>query len=242
MEQGGKITQETRGWDEVKQHTFPQRLKEESHDYRYFPDPDVPKLILSEDEMFSEEKIRESLPELPWERRARLRDTFKLKAEDYEMYTRTITLGDYFEHVADALHGDLTLVLLAANYISSDLVNLYPNGIIEIKPKDFARVIQMINANELSSRGAKDLLRLLTLSEGDPRGIAEKHNLLQKSNEDELVVVITQIIKEYPDVVLDYKSGKSQALQFLLGQGMRATKGSANPNILKKLLETELNV
>ena len=240
LDRGEKIIQETRGWDESKQQTFAQRRKEESHDYRYFPDPDVPKLILSEDSEFNEEVIRQQLPELPWERRAKLKDVFKLKKEDYEMYTRDRLLGDYFEKVAGILGSDGQAIALAANYISSDLANLYSDSQIKISPDHFSRVIQMVTHGELSSRGAKNLLKLLTTNEGDPRAIAETHNLLQRSNEEEMKKIISEIIADHPDVVRDYKSGKEATLQFLIGQGMQRTKGAANPTVLKKLFRNEL--
>ncbi len=240
IEGGGIVVQETRGWDETKNTSFSQRLKEESHDYRYFPDPDLPKLKLSEIKDFQREKLREELPELPWQKRERLKKEFGLKDEDVEVFVRSHEWGKYLESVAASLGGNKKLVVLASNYITSDLAGLVKNSSVvwdgnTPTASNFSRLMLMIDSGKISSRGAKDILKVMYEKGTEPEVVAEKQNLLQKSDEGELGAIIKKIIDANSAVVLDYKNGKEPALQFLIGQAMKETKGSANPEILKKL-------
>jgi aspartyl-tRNA(Asn)/glutamyl-tRNA(Gln) amidotransferase subunit B len=232
LERGEKIVQETRGWDENKEETFSQRAKEDSHDYRYFPDPDLPKLYISEIPEFSGETLKASLPELPWEKRERYKKQYGLKDADTEIYMREPERGSYFEEVAAMLKPEEAA--LASNYITSDLKEL-------VNSRQFAGIITMIGEGALSSRGAKDLLKLLPLDARDARVIAEEHGLIQKSDEGEIKKVAEKIIIENQKAVDEYKSGKEASMQYLIGQAMRETKGSANPQILKKVFEGMLN-
>jgi aspartyl-tRNA(Asn)/glutamyl-tRNA(Gln) amidotransferase subunit B len=236
LEKGEKIIQETRGWDEAKQKTYSQRIKEDSHDYRYFPDPDLPKLMVSE--VFDLKKLKEGLPELPWQRRERYVKDFGIKDQDAESYVVNMSLGEFFEKVIVDFSGNREFIKLASNYISSDLVGLlskdsnlkYPDD------KSFAKIILMVSEGKLSSRGAKDLLLKIVKDGGSPEEIAEKEGLIQKNDEGELKAVLEKLIAENPKVVADYKAGKEASLQFFVGQAMKATKGSANPQVIKKVL------
>lgn len=230
IERGEKVVQETRGWDDNAGKTFSQRAKEDSHDYRYFPDPDLPKIFVSEVPEFSQEELVKSLPEMPKEKRERLKNDFGLKELDVEIYTRDKEMGAFFEEVASELGGDKDLVSVASNYIISDLKKLIP-------VKDFSKVIKMISSGELSSRGAKDILKILETEGGDPRVVAEKNNLLQKSNVEELKTMAEKIISENEKVVDEYRKGKLASIEFLVGQGMKVSKGSANPKVLKEIFE-----
>ena len=240
LEAGGAVVQETRGWDEKKNATFSQRRKETSDDYRYFPDPDLPKLKISEVEEFRHLE----LPELPWERRERYRRDYGIKDEDIEIYVSDEKLGKFFEEVAERLDNDKNPVRLASNYITSDLAGL--QQIVQhpvfdkINAGDFAELIEMAGSGEVSSRGAKDILKIMVEKGGNPKEIAEYENLLQKSDEGELKAIVEKIVAENEKVVADYKSGNEKAIQFLIGQGMKETKGSANPSVLKKLFEEML--
>ncbi|MCX6717665.1 MAG: Asp-tRNA(Asn)/Glu-tRNA(Gln) amidotransferase subunit GatB [Candidatus Taylorbacteria bacterium] len=241
LEKGEKIIQETRGWDEAKQKTYSQRIKEDSHDYRYFPDPDLPKLMVSE--VFDLKKLKEGLPELPWQRRERYVKDFGIKDQDAESYVINMSLGEFFEKVIVDFSGNREHIKLASNYISSDLVGLlskdsnlkYPDE------KSFAKIILMVSEGKLSSRGAKDLLLKIVKDGGSPEEIAEKEGLIQKNDEGELKDVLEKLIAENPKVVADYKAGKEASLQFFVGQAMKATKGSANPQVIKKVLLTLLS-
>lgn len=233
LEKGEKVVQETRGWDENKSVTFSQRAKEDSHDYRYFPDPDLPKLSISEIPEFNSKVLKESLPELPWDKRERLQKDFGLKYDHAEIYVQDEERGAYFEKVAEALV-DKGSYQLASNYITTDLKVL-------INALDFALIIKMISEGEISSRGAKDIIKIIEEKGGDPKKIAEENNLIQKSDPEELKKIVQKVIEENQKVVDDYKKGNLSIIQFLVGQGMKATKGSGNPGVLKSLFEELMN-
>ena len=238
LEEGGKVKQETRGWDEDTQETFSQRLKEGAADYRYFPEPDLPKLKISEIDEFK----GMTLPELPWERRERYRKEYGIKNEDTETFVANDLLGAFFENTAAALKSDATKVKTAASYITSDIAGLIAKTgkPFEMVPKSFAALIEMVAAGAVSSRGAKDILAEMYEDGGDPKDIAESRGLLQKSDEGELRAIIDKVIAAKADAVENYKKGKESALQFLVGQAMKESRGSANPQVVKKLLEEKL--
>jgi len=239
LDSGEKINQETRGWDENKQSTFSQRKKESSHDYRYFPEPDLPKLKISELSEFDD--LKKSLPELPWSRRERyISDEVGITKEAADLLVYEKNLGDLFDSVIEIIGDNKELIKLASNYITSDLVGIHKDhkGDLEnVSAKQFASLVQMIDEGEISSRGAKDILQILYTSGGEPRNIAKEKNLIQKSDEGELKILAKKIIEDNPSVVEEFKGGKESALQFLIGQGMRATNGSANPKLLKEIFE-----
>ena len=240
LENGEKVIQETRGWNEQKQETFSQRSKENAHDYRYFPDPDLPKLQLSEMPEF----LNQDLPELPSEKRARFDKDYGVKEEDRDMYIVDTKLGDFFEEVLK-IAGDNKLSILTSNYITSDLAGLQ-KGNPDIDPfknisaENFAELIKMASGSELSSRGAKDTLAIMFKEGGEPRKIAEEKGLIQKNDEGELIAMVQKIISENEKPVAEYRAGKEASIMFLVGQGMKVSKGSANPQVLKKLFENEL--
>ncbi len=247
LERGEKVVQETRGWDEHKEVTFSQRIKEDSHDYRYFPDPDLPKLYISRIPEFSKELLLSSMPELPWERRERFVKDYGMKEEDAEMFVRLTALGSYFELAVSGFEGDKKLIKLTSNYMISDLMGLIKSTGVDVaqaivdlgskvKASSFASLVKMAGEGKISSRGAKDILKIMYEVGGAPEEIAIRENLMQESNVDALKVIIEKIISENPEVVADYKKGKESALQFFVGQGMKATKGSANPTVLKEIL------
>jgi aspartyl-tRNA(Asn)/glutamyl-tRNA(Gln) amidotransferase subunit B len=244
LDGGGKVVQETRGWDENKQQTFSQRLKEGSADYRYFPEPDLPKMILSDVPDFSREVILASLPELPWNRRARYVG-LGIKEADAVYLSGTYERGVFFDAVLDLIDSDAPLATLAANYIVSDLGGYYTKSddveYKNISPESFVALMRMVSGNELSSRGAKDVLVVMAESGGDPQTIAKEKDLLQVSDPEALRVSVREVLAANDSVVADYKAGKQAGLQFLLGQAMKATKGAGNPQMLRDLLVEELS-
>ncbi|MFA6270152.1 MAG: Asp-tRNA(Asn)/Glu-tRNA(Gln) amidotransferase subunit GatB [Candidatus Paceibacterota bacterium] len=232
LENAEKIKQETRGWDDKKQITFSQRSKENSHDYRYFPDPDLPKLKLSETEEFDEKALRLQIKETPNEKRLRMKRDFGIKDSDINFYVYNIKLGEFFEEAAKGLEAkDFQLL---SNYVVSDIASLGSKG-LALNAKNLATLIFMSASGEISSRGAKDILIKMTETGQDPKIIAEEEGLFQKSDVADLTNVVQKIISENPTAVSEYKNGKVSALQFLVGQGMKETKGSANPTVLKDL-------
>ncbi|MDD3662400.1 MAG: Asp-tRNA(Asn)/Glu-tRNA(Gln) amidotransferase subunit GatB [Candidatus Pacebacteria bacterium] len=234
--EGDKIVQETRGWDENKGVTFSQRSKENANDYRYFPDPDLPKLYLSE--VFDINKLRSELPELPKERRERYRSNYGIKNEDIESYILDKELGDWFEKVGDILKNK-DKIKIASNYITSDYLGLKKNneGIKLPSTDNFIELIEMISENKISSRVAKDILAMIVVLDNSPMKIAEEKGLIQKNDEGELREIITKILESNITVVNTYKEGKENALMSLVGQVMKETKGSANPQLVQKLLK-----
>ncbi|MBI2046262.1 MAG: Asp-tRNA(Asn)/Glu-tRNA(Gln) amidotransferase subunit GatB [Parcubacteria group bacterium] len=235
IEKGEKIVQETRGWDENAGKTFSQRLKETSQDYRYFPEPDLPKLWLSKIADFQ----NFVLPELPWQKRERYAKAYGIKSEDIETYVADRMLGGFFEEVTALLGSDKALTALASNYITSDLVGLIKisddKALGAVSPDSFAELIRMAREGIISSRGAKDILAVLFEKGGDPKKIAEEKGLLQQSDEAVLKAIARKIISENQKVADEYKNGKESAIQFLIGQGMKETKGAGNPAVLKKI-------
>lgn len=240
LENGEKVAQETRGWDEKRQVTFSQRSKEDSHDYRYFPDPDLPKLKLSEIEDLSEDSLRKELKETPTEKRERFKKEYGIKDDDIYFYVSNKPLSDLFEGSAVFLLNDKKReekeLQLLSNYIVTDISGLGAGGIY-INKKSLASIISMLISGKISSHGAKEIINKMTERDQDPKIIAEEMGLFQKSDENELTKIAIEIVAQNPNVVSEYKNGKISAIQFLVGQGMKASKGSANPQILKQIFE-----
>ncbi|HVV15505.1 MAG TPA: Asp-tRNA(Asn)/Glu-tRNA(Gln) amidotransferase subunit GatB [Candidatus Paceibacterota bacterium] len=233
LERGEKVVQETRGWDEAKQETFSQRKKESSHDYRYFPDPDLPKLKLSELPEYSLETLKRELPELPWAKRERY-VAEGINPEYAEMFVADERLGNLFEK-ASALAPEAKKLL--ANYIGSDIVGLAAKageaGLAHITPEGLSALMAMLSKNDISSRGAKDAIADVFANGGDLAEVSKKY--IQQSDAGALEAVAQKIIDAYPQVAADYKAGKTASLQFLIGQGMKETKGAGNPGVLREV-------
>ncbi len=231
-----EIIKETRGWDEAKQKTISQRKKESAEDYRYFPDPDLPKMKLHE--AFDLEKIKSELPELPEAKRARYRSDFGIKDEDIEVYINDVELAKWFEEVAKLLV-DKEKIKTASNYITSDYIGLKKTQTEARLPSsvNFAELIGMVFENKISSRVAKDILAMIVLSDESPIKIATEKNLLQQNDEGALKGIVQKIIDENSDVVATYKGGKENAIMSLVGKIIKETNGSANPQLVIKLLK-----
>lgn len=252
--EGHKIVQETRGWDDSKQATFSQRLKENSNDYRYFPDPDLPKLYISTVPDFAEKEIGATLPETPWKKRERYVTEFGLKEVDADVYVTNPDLAHYFESIVleikkDSKNNEGTIKTLS-NYLTSDFIGLLKvknlpldkKNLGQISAIQFAELISMISARTLTSRAAKDILVIMYEEGGMPSQIAEARGMVQKNDENELIKIMQGILEANPKVVDDYKAGKVAALQSLIGQGMKATKGSADPELLKTIALQLVNI
>jgi aspartyl-tRNA(Asn)/glutamyl-tRNA(Gln) amidotransferase subunit B len=242
LESGGKIDQETRGWDENGQKTFRQRVKEGSADYRYFPEPDLPKLKRSDIPEWSDEALLASLPELPEARRARY-IAAGVKEIDAELIRVDQSDASFFDDVLNEISTDEKLVTLSTNYFVSDLKGLAAktNGTFgNVTPTSFVALVRMVHAGDLSSRGAKDVLTVLHEKGGEPQVVAEHLGLLQVSDTASLQKAVDEVIEANPGPVEEYKGGKEASLQFLLGQTMKVTKGAGNPQVLRELLVTSL--
>jgi aspartyl-tRNA(Asn)/glutamyl-tRNA(Gln) amidotransferase subunit B len=236
-----EIIQETRGWDENKQATFSQRSKEDSQEYRYFPDPDLPKLVIKE--LFDLETLRKELPELPDAKRIRYKNDYGIKNEDIETFVNDPELGKWYETVMQEISKNdseaiILLAQIAANFTTSDYLGIKKANPAARLPSAnyFAELVTMFYHNEISSRAAKDILVLLTEKDFSPKNYASEHNLLQKNDENELKVLAQKIINENETVVATYKAGKENAIMSLVGKIMKETGGSANPQLARQIL------
>jgi aspartyl-tRNA(Asn)/glutamyl-tRNA(Gln) amidotransferase subunit B len=245
IEAGEKIVQETRGWDDATGKTFSQRKKEDSHDYRYFPDPDLPKLKISEISEFSNAALDATLPELPQARRDRYA-ALGLKPQEIYIYVSIPEVSAFFEAASASFAGKKESVALVSNYISSDLLGLIKKKNGEGKehliaglpfgPVEFAGLIRMIEKKDISSRGAKDILAIMCEEGGSPEKIANDKGLIQKSDEGAIKKIAEEVLAENAAAIEEYKKGKQASLMFLVGQGMKKSKGSANPEMLRATL------
>ena len=236
IESGGKVVQETRGWDEARQETFHQRLKEGSADYRYFPEPDLPALRLSLIPEFSAETLWASLPELPWARRERYQ-ALGLSQDDREYLIADPVRSAFFDEVVRELEGHAESVKLAANYFISDL----GGAVGKATPAAFASLIGMFATNQLSSRGAKDTLARMVEEGGAPEDIARENGLIQISDESLLGGVVDVIIAREESAVAQYRAGSVAVLQYLVGKAMQESGGAGNPQAFSELFITKLS-
>ncbi len=240
LDDGKEITHETRLWDKSRQVTVTMRSKEEVHDYRYFPEPDLVKYEISED---LENSIKKELPELPQKRRERFIESYGLNDYDINLLVKDKYIGDYFEEVLKNYDNPK----LACNFITSDIMGIANEcGInfkeIKLSALNCAKLLNMIEVKKISIRIAKSILPKLFEEDLDPLVIIEKENLIQINKESDIQDTIAQVIKENPGAVRDFKNGKKEAIKFLVGQIMKKTKGKANPEIVNKLLNQELEV
>jgi aspartyl-tRNA(Asn)/glutamyl-tRNA(Gln) amidotransferase subunit B len=237
LEKGELVVQETRGWDENKQITFSQRKKENAHDYRYFPDPDLPKLYLHK--LFNIDEIKSSLPELPKDRRIRY-EKLGLQTNYVEILIDNKDIGNYFDIVVNSV-GESNASLVA-NYVLSDALGLQSKDISLKLPdhKNFATLMNMTIAGELSSRGAKDILAVIMKEDQDPKEYAKKNNLIQTNDTEALKKIVEEVIAENPTQVADYKSGKEAMFMYFVGQCMKKSKGSGNPALFQEILKNAL--
>jgi aspartyl-tRNA(Asn)/glutamyl-tRNA(Gln) amidotransferase subunit B len=245
---GGKIIQETRGWDDVKGKTVSQREKEEAHDYRYFPEPDLPPLHFFQENI---QKIKSEIPELPKQRLARFIREYELDENVAGFFVKNKEFGEYFEKVISEFEPNLphekimALIKLSSNYLTSDLQGLLKGGSVKnekflITAENFSEFISLVESGKISSKIAKQVLLEMFSTGADPSNIIEEKGLSQISDEGEIKKVISEIISANPKVVADYKSGRQNALQFLVGQVMQKTKGKVNPQAARDILSKEL--
>ena len=265
LEGGKKVIQETRGWldeavassrrvagarmDDVKGVTVSQREKEEAHDYRYFPEPDLPILHLGVADFIN--KIKAEIPELPQQRRERFKKEYNLLDKEIEVFVFNKDLGEYFEKVISELPPNLPkekllkLIKLSSNYLITDLQGLLKGASVAgedflITPENFAEFITLIYTAAISSKTAKKVLGEMFSTGADPSHIIEEKGLVQITDVAEIEKIIKEVISRTPKAVEDFKKGKAASFQFLIGQVMTATKGKADPglvnNVLKQLL------
>lgn len=254
LEKGEKVTQETRGWDAEKEITYSQRLKEEAQDYRYFPDPDLPKLRVHAQEkkegLLDLDNLKKQMPELPWEKKERVIKSYAFLV-DINSLMQDEQLMSFFEETARELEKTLPdqkekSILLAYNYLTSDLKGLLEaDGAqreeLKITPQSFAQLIKLLLNESISSRAGKDVLAEMVKNGGQPDDIIQSRHLGRISDVDALDTVAQEIVQGNSQVVADYKKGKENALQFLVGQAMAKTRGAADPKLLEQSFKKILN-
>lgn len=252
LEKGEKIIQETRGYNEEKNITYSQRTKEEAEDYRYFPEPDLPPMVLyGADGLFDLEELKIALPELPWQKKERILKLYGLNDKEANLMILEAGLLDYFEKAISELKtlcpkevwSEAQKILY--NYLVTDLKGLmaeFKNQITEIRitPTQFSQLISLILEKKISSRVAKDVLREMFQTGQSADQIVKEKNLETIIDQKALLEVVDEVIKANPHAVNDYLGGKDSAIQFLVGQAMAKLKGAANPKELERFLREKL--
>ncbi|NHM28291.1 Asp-tRNA(Asn)/Glu-tRNA(Gln) amidotransferase subunit GatB [Desulfofundulus sp. TPOSR] len=239
LQEGGRIVQETRTWDENKGVTLPMRSKEEAHDYRYFPEPDLVPLVI--DRQWVEE-IRATLPELPDERRNRYIKRYDLPAYDATVLTATKEMADYFEEcvalypnakaVSNWMMGDLSRLLNAHNM---DITRC------KVSPRQLTDMLKLMDRGTISGKIAKTVFEEMFATGKDPEQIVQEKGLVQITDEGAIAAVVEEVLASNAKVVEDYLKGKDRAFGFLVGQVMKATRGKANPELVNRLLKEKLH-
>ena len=239
LEDGGKITQETRTWDETRGITLTMRSKEEAHDYRYFPDPDLVPLVISADWI---KEIQSSIPELPDQRKDRFIQQLGLPEYDAEVLTSAKQLADFYERCVEIYNSPKVV----SNWVMGEMLRMMnASGSeleeVRLKPEQLAKLLQLIDEGTISGKIAKNVFEEMFNSGKEPEAIVKEKGLVQISDEGLLEKVVQQVIEANPKSVEDYRNGKKQAIGFLVGQVMKATKGKANPGMVNKMLNELLN-
>ena len=238
IEEGGSIDQETRLFDTKKNETRSMRSKEDAHDYRYFPDPDLLPLELNDNYI---DKIKKDIPELPDEKKKRFIEKFKLSPYEANILVSDIEISKYFEEVSK--NSD---VKLATNWITGELFALLNEKNIEItespiSSKNLSKLINLIKDGTISGKIAKSVFEIMRDGDKDPITIVEEKGLKQQSDPKELENLINKVIAENPKNVEAYKSGKDKLFGFFVGQVMKNSNGKANPKLVNEILKKKLN-
>ena len=238
LEDGGVITQDTLRWDDVSGKTFSMRSKEDAKDYRYFPEPDLGIIKISEE---MKENIRKNLPEMPELRRERYVKEFNLPEYDANVLTAEKSLSDMFEKANNVCNNPKTV----SNMIMTDIIGYLNAEEIEAKEIPFTaeqlgNLVVLIDKGTISSSIAKKVLQEMFKEPKDPQKIIEEKGWVQISDEGAIKEVVLKILEANPQSIADYKAGKDRALGFLVGQAMKETKGKANPQMLNKMFLEEL--
>ena len=237
IESGNDIKQETRLFDHIKGETRSMRSKEESHDYRYFPDPDLPPLVLEESLI---EELKKNLPELPDVKKERFIKLYKLKHYDAEILVSEKYIADFFEEVVVGRDPKLVLTWITGelfSYLNKKNVTLSNSG---ISSKKISEILDLIINGTLSNRMAKELFDELLNSDKDAAQVVKEKGLSQVSDEGQIIVMINEVLKKNPKMLAQYKSGKDKLFGFFVGQVMKLSKGKANPQIVNKILKSKL--
>ena len=241
IESGGRVVQETRLWNSDEERTVSMRSKEEAHDYRYFPDPDLPLLVIDREWL---KHVERSMPELPEARRRRFVEQYALSEYDAGVLATTRALAEFFEETAK-LSGQPKA---AANWIMGDLLRFYKDSNIDlkdlsaspVKPKMLADMVSLVEKGTISGKIAKTVMEEMCRTAKPPQAIIEEKGLIQISNVDEIEKIVSKVIDENPKTVEQYRQGKTGNFGFFVGQVMKATQGRANPQTVNEVLKKRL--
>lgn len=238
VEDGRELVQETRLWDEAKGVTVPMRGKEEAHDYRYFPDPDLLPLVIDEGWI---EEIRSTLPELPDEKRARFIETYGIPLYDAQVLTSSRSLADYFEACVEHFSKPKTV----SNWVMGSILATLKaeNKTIEespVSPERLAELLRLVDSGVISGKIAKTVFDEMVSSGKPPEAIVQEKGLVQVTDADAITEVIEQVLSDHAKEVSDYRAGKTKLFGFFVGQVMKATRGKANPKMVNEILKSLL--
>ena len=239
IENGGRVIQETRLWDEEQGVTRPMRSKEEAMDYRYFPEPDLPKIIISNDRL---EKVKKEMPEFADKKTKRFIEEYKLNEKEAITLATEPELAEYYEEIVKKSDEPK----LSANWMLTEILRVLKEKNIgieqfSISSENIAKLIKLIKSNVISSKIAKEVFEILQVENKDPEIIVKEKGLIQITDNSEIEKIVEQVLKENQQSVEDYKAGKSNALKYLVGQAMKLSRGKANPQMINELILKKLS-
>ena len=238
IENGGRVIQETRLWDEEQGVTRPMRSKEEAMDYRYFPEPDLPKIIISNDRL---EKVKKEMPEFADKKTKRFIEEYKLNEKEAITLATEPELAEYYEEIVKKSDEPK----LSANWMLTEILRVLKEKNIGIEQfsvssENIAKLIKLIKSNVISSKIAKEVFEILQVENKDPKIIVKEKGLIQITDNSEIEKIVEQVLEENQQSVEDYKAGKSNALKYLVGQAMKLSRGKANPQMINELILKKL--
>lgn len=241
LEKGEKVTQETRGWDEAEQKTISQRSKEQAHDYRYMPDPDIPPLVLDENYI---SKVEKSMPIMPGELRDKLAG-LQLNQSALDTIIDAIEAGRFMNSVVEKTNVDNARRIIG--WLTGEVQALVAGNQLswseaKLEEKSFIDLADMVANKKLSSTAAKTIVSELVLNGGEAETIAKEKNLLQVSDTAEIEKIVLEVLADNPQAALDVKNGEMKAIGFLVGQVMKASQGKANPGLAQELIRKHLSL
>ena len=239
IENGGRVVQETRLWDEEQGVTRPMRSKEEAMDYRYFPEPDLPKIIISNDRL---EKVKKEMPEFADKKTKRFIEEYKLNEKEAITLATEPELAEYYEEIVKKSDEPK----LSANWMLTEILRVLKEKNIGIEQfsvssENIAKLIKLIKSNVISSKIAKEVFEILQVENKDPEIIVKEKGLIQITDNSEIEKIVEQVLEENQQSVEDYKAGKSNALKYLVGQAMKLSRGKANPQMINELILKKLS-
>ena len=238
IETGGRVIQETRLWDEENGITKPMRNKEEAMDYRYFPEPDLPAVIITKDRL---EKVNAEMPEFADEKMRRFVNEYKLNEKEAMTLAAEQELAEYYEAIVKETDDPR----LSANWLLTEVLRVLKEKNINIEEffvsaVNLGKLIKLIKSNVISSKIAKDVFEILLTEEKDPEVIVKENGWIQISDDSEIEKIVEQVLEANKQSIEDYKAGKSNALKYLVGQGMKLSKGKANPQMITDMILEKL--